>query len=194
MGVGRGPRRHFLLASMCCCRSGFVCGAPGRRRPRGPRRPRAAAELVLSWPSPRRGSGRRGAGPVPQPRGGVGWCSGSGKRWAVRGTPSRRRLVGPGPGVAPPAPAPQLLPGPARGGGLAPCAAAHVSAGRAGGRGSPAPGAERAMCHGRDGGAGGRGEPVAWRRRGLGVEGRGCAAAAAFWGLRPRLGVAVGSR
>ena len=35
------------------------------------------------------------------------------------------------------------------------------------------------MCHGRDGGAGGRGEPVAWRRRGLGVEGRGCAAAVA---------------
>lgn len=44
--------------------------------------------------------------------------------------------------------------------GLAPCAAAHVSAGRAGGRGSPAPGAERAMCHGGDGGAGGGGESL----------------------------------
>lgn len=40
---------------------------------------------------------------------------------------------------------------------------------------------------------GGRGEPVAWRRRGLGVEGRGCAAAA-FWGLRSWLQVDVGSR
>lgn len=70
-------------------------------------------------------------------------------------------------------------------------ATAHISAGRPG---WPAPGAERAMCHGRDGGAGGRGEPVAWRRRGLGVrEGRACAAAAC-WGLRPRLWVDVGSR
>lgn len=103
---------------MCCRCSGFVCGAPGRRRPRGPRGPRGAAELVLSWPSPRRGSGRRGAGSVPQPRGGLGWCLGSGGRGAVRGTPSCRRLAGPGPRVAPAAPAPQSLPGPARGGGL----------------------------------------------------------------------------
>ena len=79
--------------------------------------------------------------------------------------------------------------------GVGACTVRHgARLGGAGGRPgvAGARGRERAMCHGRDGGAGGRGEPVAWRRRGLGVEGRGCAAAAG-WGLRPRLWVAVGS-
>lgn len=147
------PRRRFLLFHVLP-RPGFVCGAPGRRRlgsPRGPRGPRAAADLVCCR-GRRRGSGRRGAGAVPRPAGGLGRCSGSRGRAPGGGTPSRRGLS---------ASAPQPL-----------------HRGLREGRGSRAIGerpGRRAMCHGGDGGAGGRGEPVAWRRRGLGVEGRdGC--------------------
>ncbi|XP_032341332.1 laforin-like, partial [Camelus ferus] len=137
------PLLHVLPPFGLCLRRS---GEEAPPRPRGPRGPRAAAELVLSWLSPRRRSGRRGAGPVPQPRGRLGWCSRSGGRWAVRGTPSRRRLAWPGGGTAGPRAA---VPAPTGSGwGLGPSGAAHVLAGRAGGRGSPAPGAERAMCHG----------------------------------------------
>lgn len=67
--------------------------------------------------------------------------------WAGGGT------AGPGAAVSAPT---------GEGWGLAPRAAAHVSAGRAGDWGSPAPGAERAMCHGGDGGAGGGGGESLW--------------------------------
>lgn len=107
------PRRRFLLSHVLP-RPGFVCGAPGRRRlgsPRGPRGPRAAADLgVLSWPAAREWAERRGCRPA------------AGRRaWAVLGLPracARRR---------------NALP--ARAVGLGAAAAAPRGAGRPGGRG-----------------------------------------------------------
>lgn len=126
---------------------------------------------MLSWPSPRRGSGRRGAGSVQQPRGGLGWCLQSGRRWAVRGTPSRRRVVGPGPGVGQLVRALQPLYGRERGGGLycAPRLSSRWGRRAAGGRRRPG---RREPCVTAETAAlGGRGEPVAWCRRGSGVRG-----------------------
>lgn len=73
LGVGRGPHRHFLLFSMCCRRSGFVCCAPGRRHPRVPVA-REDRERRQSWccRGRRRGVGVGGEEPVPSSSRAVG--------------------------------------------------------------------------------------------------------------------------
>lgn len=168
-GVGRG--RAATSSSPCAAAAGLCLRRSGRRRLGSPvarADPRAAGGLGAVVAG---GAGVGGEARVLS----RGWPAGLGGARLPRACAWRWNAL------------------PARAVGLVAAAAAPRGAG---GRGSRAPGerpGRRAMCHGGDGGAGGRGEPVVWRRRGLGVEGRDCAAAP-FGGLGPRLRGDVGRR
>lgn len=145
--VGRG--RAATSSSPCAAGSGLCLRRSGRRRLGSPVA-RADRERRRTWccRGRRRGSGRRGAGAVPRPAGGLGRCS----------APAGVCLAA----ERPP------------GAGCRPRRRSHctVGCGRLGVAGARERPGRRVMCHGGDGGAGGRGEPVAWRRRGLAFEGR----------------------
>lgn len=145
--VGRG--RAATSSSPCAAGSGLCLRRSGRRRLGSPVA-RADRERRRTWccRGRRRGSGRRGAGAVPRPAGGLGRCS----------APAGVCLAA----ERPP------------GAGCRPRRRSHCTegCGRLGVAGARERPGRRAMCHGGDGGAGGRGEPVAWRRRGLAFEGR----------------------